>query len=351
MTNYLLPLVVDPTLGEFEKEILKFTLLGQSENHHSDDFLEFLNYLSAGVLATFDNTYFYANSQHMSLKFETNTGCSFPDSLSPDVYLGKIAPADILRYGLKLGTDSGLEYSPDFLIKPVTLYSPGQRLARQFKSVYTEFEFTDEHPEGVVKPGRDGATFLQQKMKHLPRYEIGEDGELRQRANYDGTFIIPMRLYPRLLAKMFYSARRELTPPETLVKLISFAFHCPGNEPLYDCLRDIFDEYKQLYSVAEMDLASVDFADKQFNDWKYKLGEIDAAERVVFPSYLRVMQFFSVSEDKQGKQLAAATRVDRANYPGFDYLKVNRPRKLNDLIVDHADLRAEALALLRQFTN
>jgi len=331
----LLTVVQDP-----HTKLIKYTLLGQKEYTHSDDFLSFLLSICAPYLAMMDNVLFYAKYQHMCLKFENNAGYEFSPEFKPSDLISKLSVELIDRYELMRGTDEGQEFFPHYLLNPVTLFSPNKRLEKMFKNVYSKIVFDQVSPFGRIVD--NGAQFLQQNVLFIP---------LGTRGTCDGTWIYPFRAVGRLVAKLYFLANRRLTPPEMLLRITAFGFLCVGNEPLHKAIGEIYNRYKDYHRVSSLQLANAKLDDKKYNDWKHKLGEIEEIDAIQYPTYARVIEFFSLSEDKNNYLYRLSSNPDRTYYPGNDFMEVNRSakkRRINSDILSTAnkqvrDIMARAL--------
>jgi len=243
------------------------------------------------------------------------------------------------RYQLRKGTMEGEEFFPPYLVAPVTLYAPDAILGKMFKNVYSKVQFDDITPFGKIVI--NGAQFLQQNIIFIP---------LGTRGNCDGTFIYPYRATGRLLAKLYMLANRLLTPQEMLLRMTAFGFLAMGNRPLHARIGEIYQAYKDHHGI-NMDNEAISLeGDKKFSDWRYKLGEISALDMINYPSYDRVVEFYSITEDvKRGnRNYILASNPNRAYFPGLDYMVVKRaskPRKVD------AELMAEATADLNSILD
>jgi len=109
-----------------------------------------------------------------------------------------------------------------------------------------------------------------------------------------------------------------------LLRITAFGFLCVGNEPLHGAIETIYNRYKAYHRITNADLARAKLDDKKYNDWRHKLGEIDEIDAIKYPTYPRVIEFFSLAEDKNNYLYRMATNPDRTYYPGNDFMEVQR---------------------------
>jgi len=167
---------------------------------------------------------------------------------------------------------------------------------------------------------------------------------LKTRGHCDGTFIYPYRAVPRLMAKGYYNCNRALNPAEQLLKLTAIGFLCCGNPVLHSKVESIYYEYKDFHKVTAQQIMQVAHDEGKFKDWRYKLGVIHELDMIHFPSYERVIEFFSFSEDKTNRLYKSAYRADRSYYPGSDFMVIDRnePHEVSQ------DLMASATAQVNE---
>jgi len=306
---------------DFVINVIKFTLLGQVEYHHSDDFLSFLLLISAPLLSFFDNVMFYADYLHLALKFEAGASDAnvkhnygWGQDVIDELY-GMLDPKFVRKYSLDKGTSDGAVYTNGRILNPVIVYDRPTRLAKQFKSVFSRIEFTKEHPYGNIVV--QGATFLQFLMVRMER---------GLRLNCDGTFLYPFRPSERLCAKLVRTPAKLTDDFDFLMKLISFTFLGVGNRAFYEDVKEVFFNYVNEHKISLSQLGQrLRECEKHRTDYFFKLGVIGKMDRLLFPDYDRVLQFFSNTEDGDNQRnYRMVLQYHRGDLPGFDILRPKR---------------------------
>lgn len=286
-------------------DLIDYTLLGQCEYHHSDDFQSYISLPSIPILALYDNTRHYADYHALKLKADLNAARPGTQYGGCPINLDKLIHPDISRkYKVDYGTPEGIEYNNHYTFDTVLLYDYPTRLKLQFKSPYTVFEHSEEYPCGRVVEA--GAEFLRQYLKRpLPDEQFGY------------TWCIPVREVGRFMAKLKYFPQKTLDPFEVLLKLISCGYGCAGNRELHRVVSIIFKEYKEFHQLTEDQIMVGIQSVPDKKSYKHKLGNLSLLEKSTFPDYKVVCQFVSAGSGIKRKYRNQIIRFDRGDYHGW----------------------------------
>jgi len=286
-------------------DILDFTLLGQCEYHHSDDFQSYLLIFCIPILALYDNTRHYADFASLKLKFDL--ACARPGNNfgGCPTNINSLIPKKLVdKFHINAGSRDGTEYNNGKTFEPVTIYDYDTRLNFQFKTPYTIIQHTEEFPCGVIT--NPGAEFLRQFLK-LP----DEDEQ------FGDTWVIPLRGVPRFMAKLKFFPQKALNPFEVLMKLICAGYGCAGNRPLHRCVNLIYEEFKQHHQLTPDDIMAGIQSLPDKKSYKHKIGNLSLVEKSSFPTYDTVCQFVSANRDTRGAYKNLIRRDQRNDYKRF----------------------------------
>jgi hypothetical protein len=321
-------------------------LCGVVEYTHSDDFFK--------VMAIFHVVYdtLYCTSTHYAFRWGLHIKSllnSIPlkeRKLCFDDFrsLEGLIPKDIVdRYHLCRGTPDGLEIKVPHFSSTVKLYDHATRATRLIKPLTCKVDF--DHPGGpkVVRPGVE---FLQAQFFRLLQKDHPD-------MYVDKTIYYPYRPGGRLIAKLGRFPEKLLGPFEFLQKLISCTYLAVLNNPLYLALRKIYDAYRSYHGFSEQDVfdgISKLQEDKPNRD-RFKMGNIPLYDRVVFPSFIQIIQFYSRSSDSQNSSSRFIRRPDNGHLPGWDYVThpvENNQKSMAALMKEARDLEARLMSRLGQ---
>jgi len=287
-------------------DLLDFTLLGQCEYHHSDDFQSYLLIPTIPILALYDNVRHYAKFHALKLKFELVAASPGNNYGGCPPNLNELIPKKIAsEFFVNAGSPVGDLLNDRSTFEPVSIYDYQTRLKLQFKSPYTVVEYTDDFPCGRIV--RAGAEFLRQYLK-LP-----DDHE-----QFGETWVIPLREVGRLMAKLKLFPQKTLDHFEVLQKLICCGYSCAGNPELHKRVSLIFHEYREHYKLSLDDVVAGIQSLPDKKTYKHKLGNLTLVERATFPDYIFVCQFVSADKDTKNKYKHLIKRSRRNDYKNFD---------------------------------
>jgi len=226
-----------------------------------------------------------------------------------------VSPKLVVENRLDEGTDEGRVMKDPKMQGEYILWSPVQRLKRQFMKINTVYRFGDDNRYGIQVEA--GAEFLRWNIVFIDRTTSTTLTALQfEDPSLKDCVMMPFREPIRLIAKMIRTCERDLSPVQMLLKWTQFAYLAVGNFNLYSDIKLVYENYMDRMNLTPTSMMAYlnSLTIKEVNKrMRFKAGLFTREDLMAFPTYQQVLNFYSIEND-QGSNFVNFKMVTRKNH-------------------------------------